>query len=68
MTPLEWGRLQGFVNYAFIDENGVDKFKLPDSISNTQRYKLFGNSVCIPVIKSMAQYMVERLDCFYGEE
>jgi hypothetical protein len=22
MTPHEWGKLQGFINYAFIDENG----------------------------------------------
>lgn len=68
MTPTEWGRLQGFINYAFIDKNGIDTFKLPDSISNTQRYKLFGNSVCIPVIESMAKYMIERLDFFYGKK
>ena len=22
MTPAEWGRLQGFIGYAFLDENG----------------------------------------------
>lgn len=65
MTPLEWGKLQGFVNYAFI-ENGIDKFKLPSTISNTQKYKLFGNSVCIPVIESMAEYMIDRLDEIYN--
>lgn len=65
MTPNEWGKLQGFVNYAFM-ENGVDKFSLPDNISNTQRYKLFGNSVCIPVIQSMAEYMIKRLEEIYG--
>lgn len=64
MTPTEWGKLQGFVNYAFV-ENGVDKFSLPNSISNTQRYKLFGNSVCIPVIQSMAEYMIKRLEEIY---
>ena len=67
MTPNEWGKLQGFINYAFI-ENGTDKFDLPASISNTQKYKLFGNSVCIPVIESMAEYMVERLDEIYKKE
>ncbi|MGP1494520.1 MAG: HpaII family restriction endonuclease [Streptobacillus sp.] len=67
MTPKEWGKLQGFVNYAFI-ENGIDKFELPKSISNTQQYKLFGNSVCIPVIESMAEYMIERLDDFFVKE
>lgn len=65
MTPTEWGKLQGFVNYAFI-ENGEDKFNLPNSISNAQRYKLFGNSVCIPIIESMAEYMNDRLGEIYG--
>lgn len=66
MTPNEWGKLQGFINYGFI-ENNVDKFELPNTISNTQRYKLFGNSVCIPVIESMAEYMVKILDKLYKE-
>src|SRR5699024_6728318 len=65
MTPREWGKLQGFVNYAFV-EDGIDKFSLPDNISNTQRYKLFGNSVCIPVIESMAEYMIKRTEEIYG--
>lgn len=65
MTPTEWGKLQGFVNYGFV-KNNIDKFDLPSDISNTQRYKLFGNSVCIPVIESMAEYMSERLDEIYG--
>lgn len=67
MTPTEWGKLQGFINYGFL-ENGIDKFSFPDGISDTQKYKLFGNSVSIPVIKAMAEYMIERLDDFYGNE
>ena len=67
MTPREWGKLQGVVNYAFV-ENGIDTFSFPDGISDTQKYKLFGNSVSIPVIKAMAEYMIERLDDFYGNE
>ena len=67
MTPTEWGKLQGFINYGFV-ENGVDKFSFPKGISDTQQYKLFGNSVSIPVIKAMAEYMIERLDDFYGNE
>jgi len=67
MTPVEWGKLQGFINYGFI-EDGVDKFSFPEGISDTQKYKLFGNSVSIPVIKAMAEYMIERLDDFYGNE
>ena len=65
MTPNEWGKLQGFVNYAFMND-GRDEFQLPETISNTQRYKLFGNSVCIPVVESMAEYMAMRLDEIYG--
>ncbi|QZE12234.1 DNA (cytosine-5-)-methyltransferase [Mycoplasma sp. Ms02] len=61
MTPNEWGKLQGFVNYAFI-ENGIDKFSIPESISKTQRYKLFGNSVCIPVIEEMAKTIFSVLE------
>ena len=67
MTPTEWGKLQGFINYGFM-ENGEDKFSFPEGISDTQQYKLFGNSVSIPVIKAMAEYMIERLDDFYGNE
>lgn len=60
MTPREWGKLQGFINYAFI-ENGVDTFSFPDRISDCQKYKQFGNSVTIPVIETMAEFMI---DCF----
>lgn len=57
MTPREWGKLQGFINYAFIDGKTGDKFSFPEKISNAQRYKQFGNSVTIPVIEEMAIYM-----------
>lgn len=59
MTPNEWGKLQGFINYAFIDENGVDRFSFPDAIPNVQRFKQFGNSVTIPVIETMATFIYE---------
>lgn len=61
MTPREWGKLQGFINYAFLDENRVDHFSFPEEVSMVQRYKQFGNSVTIPVIETMAEYM---LNCF----
>ncbi len=61
MTPREWGKLQGFINYAFIDENGDDQFSFPEEISMAQQYKQFGNSVTIPVIETMAEFM---LNCF----
>jgi len=61
MTPREWGKLQGFVNYAFIDENNIDKFSFPPEISKTQMYKQFGNSVSIPVIEKLAEYIYQNL-------
>lgn len=61
MTPTEWGKLQGFINYGFVDDNGNDNFSFPASISLTQQYKQFGNSVTIPVIESMAKHMLEIL-------
>lgn len=60
MTPREWGKLQGFINYAFMID-GEDTFSFPDNITDAQKYKQFGNSVTIPVIKTMADFMNE---CF----
>lgn len=62
MTPNEWGKLQGFVNYAFIDQNGNDMFSFPDGMTNAQKYKQFGNSVTIPVIEEMARFISHCLD------
>ena len=67
MTPTEWARLQGFKDYAFV-QNGVDSFSFPKSVSETQQYKQLGNSVSIPVIEELAKYMVMQLEEFedYG--
>lgn len=61
MTPREWGKLQGFINYGFVDQNGEDQFTFPPKISDTQLYKQFGNSVSIPVIESLANHMLSIL-------
>lgn len=61
MTPREWGKLQGFINYAFLDDNGIDHFSFPENMSVAQQYKQFGNSVTIPVIETMAEFMI---NCF----
>ena len=34
-------------------------FKIP--VSDTQSYKQFGNSVVVPVVRAVAQYMVPEL-------
>jgi len=63
MTPNEWARLQGFKDYAFI-EDGEDSFSFPSKVSETQQYKQLGNSVSIPVIEELAKYMYKRLEEF----
>lgn len=55
MTPREWARLQGF----------PDTYKL--TLSDTQLYKQFGNSVTVPVIKAIAVRIKEVLDA-QGEQ
>ena len=55
MTPTEWGRLQGFIDYGF------ENFTFPEGMPESQKYKQFGNSVSIPVIEEMALFM---RDCF----
>ena len=48
LTPRECARLQGFPdNYTV------------DSVSDAQAYKQFGNSVAVPVIRAVAQSMVD---------
>ena len=64
MTPNEWGKLQGFIGYGFVDEKGKDKFKFPENLPETQKYKQFGNSVSIPVIETMAYYILDCLKTF----
>lgn len=64
LTPTEWGKLQGFIGYAFVDADGNDMFSLPEQISDAQKYKQFGNSVTIPVIESMAEFMIECFEFF----
>ena len=62
MTPNEWGRLQGFVGYAFVNSEGIDEFSFPEGTTDDQKYKQLGNSVSIPVIEAMAKFMVECFD------
>lgn len=50
LTPREAARLQGFPEW----------FKIP--VSDTQAYRQFGNSVCVPVIKAIAEQIKIALD------
>lgn len=57
MTPTEWGKLQGFINYAFKSENGTERFSFPEGMPDIQKYKQFGNSVTIPAIEEIARFI-----------
>lgn len=48
LTPRECARLMGF-------DEGDSKFKIP--VSDMQAYKQFGNSVVVPVVKHVAEYI-----------
>jgi len=62
MTPREWGKLQGFINYAFIDKKtGKDTFSFPEKLADGPRYKQFGNAVTIPAVEVMANFMKKCL-------
>lgn len=62
MTPREWGKLQGFINYAFINpKTGEDEFSFPEKMADGSKYKQFGNAVTIPVVEVMAGFMKECL-------
>lgn len=53
ITPREAARLQGF----------PDKFIIP--VSDSQAYRQFGNSVCVPVVHAIAEEMIKFLDKNY---
>ena len=62
MTPVEWGKLQGFINYAFLNDDGTEGFSFPEGLPDAQKYKQFGNSVTIPVIEEMANFIIRCLN------
>jgi DNA (cytosine-5)-methyltransferase 1 len=66
MTPVEWGRLQGFIGYAFVDEYGVDQFRFPEGMKSAAMFKQLGNSVSIPVIEEMADFVVQCMEKMIG--
>ncbi len=50
LTPRECARLMGF----------SDDFVIP--VSDTQAYRQFGNSVCVPLMTHLAKHVVEQLN------
>ncbi len=61
MTPTEWGRLQGFIGYAFKTDD-KEGFSFPDKMPTVQKFKQFGNSVTIPVVETMAEFILNCID------
>lgn len=60
LTPLESSRLQGFPEdfQKLFDRKGDDHTQ---PVSDTQAYKQFGNSVCVPVVTAIARIMTRYL-------
>lgn len=52
LTPRECARLMGY----------GDDFLLPETVSDTQAYRQFGNSVVVPVIEEIARVMVPLIN------
>ena len=68
MTPIEWGKLQGFINYGFLAEDGAEGFSFPEGIPDLQKYKQFGNSVTIPAVEEMARFMQKCFNILCADE
>nr|WP_262896186.1 DNA (cytosine-5-)-methyltransferase [Sphingobacterium faecale] len=56
LHPIEAARLQG---YPIDEKNNDERFEIP--VSDAQAYKQFGNSVSVPVIKTLAQEIIKQL-------
>lgn len=54
LTPRECARLMGF-------EYGSRKWEIPESVSDTQAYRQFGNAVVVPVVEAIARYMAPSI-------
>lgn len=53
LTPRECARLMGF------EDPRSQDFRIP--VSDTQAYRQFGNSVCVPTVKAVAEHMAPHI-------
>ena len=60
LTPIEVERLQGFPDHW--TEEGIDHNGNVVKISDTQRYKVMGNAVSVPVIEFIAERLLNRFE------
>jgi DNA (cytosine-5)-methyltransferase 1 len=42
-----------------MDENGIDRFRFPDGMKDAAKFKQLGNSVSIPVVEAIANFVVK---------
>ena len=56
LHPIEAARLQG---YPIDEQNENERFEIP--VSDAQAYKQFGNSVSVPVIRTLAKEIINQL-------
>jgi len=66
LTPVECERLQGFPDGW--TEYGVDPDGVRVKISDTQRYKMLGNAVSVPVITFLGKQILLSLGGDYGSQ
>lgn len=55
LTPRECARLMGF------DQPGRPQHIIPQSMSDTQAYRQFGNSVVVPIVEELARLIIPRV-------
>jgi DNA (cytosine-5)-methyltransferase 1 len=61
LTPRECARLMGFDDLIGRTSRS-EPFVLPSSVSDTQLYRQFGNSVAVPVVQHIARLMLPHLN------
>ncbi|MHA1360895.1 MAG: DNA cytosine methyltransferase, partial [Candidatus Helarchaeota archaeon] len=66
LTPVECERLQGFPDGW--TERGINKNGEIVKISDTQRYKMLGNAVSVPVITFLGKQILLSLGGDYGSQ
>ena len=60
LTPRECARLMGYDPLLGV-RSAARPFVLPSSVSDTQLYRQFGNSVAVPVVRRIAELMLPQL-------
>lgn len=62
LTPKECAALQGYPVYPINTDDQKHSFRIP--VSDTQAYRQFGNSVVVPLIKTVGEQIVKQLKSY----